>query len=315
MRKITSLVLLCIAQLTVGQIHVKLPNKTFKDLEFSKPIKYVKEITYKATDAGYDPVMIKQYTFDTNNQLVQDYFQILGKFSSQTAHNYVYQNNQLDSLNTVASAANFSRKTFFEYNKQGQIIAEKANGHYVDYSRIFTYDKKGNLLSIVTAHQKGGRNWTDFKYKNNTIDFVTQIDGRTKEGTAINYFVYIDEVLFAQWSTANNDLYLFPTPLRHYKIKAAVEPEKTVAKLKQLKLSDKKGYDLALNPVVSQAEIFAETAQSVNDQGDWTARMTKDMRYGQTVRRFVFRKIVYADGTESGSTDFGDFFYRRMKDL
>ncbi|AJR04755.1 hypothetical protein [Siansivirga zeaxanthinifaciens] len=298
-----------------AQIHTTLPHKTFKDYEVSKPILYTQTVTYDAHDKGYDPVMVTVNSFNEQGQFIQEYLHILGKFESETAHNYIYNNGRLDSLNTLATAKNFNVKTSFEYNSNGKVAKETASGVYSKYTRHFKYNKKGDIESITTDFDNGGHNWTTFTYKNGKLDLVTQIDGQVKEGSLTNYFAYYNGELFARWDNLDKDLYVFPSAFMHYKLPKHPEPLATVNNLRELQATNKTAYNKELNSVLTHAEVTFEMGQSTPENGDWTRRMTKETRFGGTTRRFHFRKIVYADGKVSGSTEFDYLFFNKMKDL
>jgi hypothetical protein len=47
--------------------------------------------------------------------------------------------------------------------------------------------------------------------------------------------------------------------------------------------------------------------------GDWIKSLQIDRRFGTSIRRMVFKKIQYADGTESGSTNYDMIFDQKVK--
>ena len=298
-----------------AQIHTQLPYKTFKDYEVTKPIFYTQIVTYNANEKGYNPVMVNVNSFNDNGQFIQEYIHILGKFESETAHNYVYNNGKLDSLNTLATAKNFNVKTIFEYDNNERITKETATGVYSNYTRHFKYNKKGDIETITTDFNHGGHNETTFYYKNETLDLVMQIDGKEKEGSLTNYFAYYNGELFARWNNLDKDLFIFPNPYRHFKLTNHQDPKATINQLKLLRATNTNAYNAKLNGFLSVAEITYEMGQSTPENGDWTRRMTKETRFGQTTRRFHFRKIVYTDNSISGSTEFDYLFFNKMKDL
>ncbi|MFD0990657.1 hypothetical protein ACFQ1R_11155 [Mariniflexile jejuense] len=307
--------LIIIVNVINAQIHTQLPHKTFKDYEVSKPIFYTQIVTYDATDKGYDPVMVTVNSFNDKGQFIQEYIHILGKFESETAHNYVYSNGKLDSLNTLASAKNFNVKSTFKYNTNGKITTETATGVYSNYTRNYTYNNKGYIETITTDFDNGGHNWTNFYYKNGSLDLVTQIDGKEKAGSLTNYFAYYNGELFARWDNLDKDLHLFPSQYRHFKLADHKDPATAVNQLKLLRATNQSAYDAQLEGILNEAEIIYEMGQSTPENGDWTRRMTKETRFGRTTRRFHFRKIVYTDNSVSGSTEFDYLFFNKMKDL
>ena len=291
------------------------PIKTHANFELSKPVKYVKIATYKADENGWEPVMAEVTSFNENNQLIQEYMRIMGEFASETAHNYVYDGQLLDSLNTIASASNFNVKSSFEPDENGRISTETAKGFYVDYTRKYTYNEDGTVKTITTDHARGTHNWTQFSYMNGEQDLVIQIDGRNFEEDTKNYFLYNKGRLFAKWNDDDNDLYLYPTDNRHFRLENHSQPLAAATELRKLQNTDQIAYDAKILEIAKEGEIVRELAISFNEQHDWTMKMVKTINEGQAEKRFVFREIFYADGTTSGSSDFDRFFYSRMKDL
>lgn len=315
MKNIWTLCILLITASAVAQIHSELPLKSHINFDLSKPVKYVKIATYDANDKGWDPVMTQVISFNDADQLVQEYTRILGKFGSETVHNYVYDGKKLDSVNTYASASNFNIKSSFQTDKNGRINTETAKGFYVDYTKSYQYNKDGTVKTITTKHATGNNNWTQFVYKNGKLDMVTQVDGKVYKGSPVNYFIYNNGSLFAKWNDLDNDLTLSPTAYRHYTLKQQETPLATAQELRKLFNTDKKGYELRLDKLVDTENIVYEQTTSSNEQGDWTKKMTNTVNYGQEQKRWSFREIVYVDGSTSGSTDFDGFFYERMKKL
>ena len=58
--------------------------------------------------------------------------------------------------------------------------------------------------------------------------------------------------------------------------------------------------------------VFDIPAEARNEQGDWIKRIQFDRRFGSQ-KRMVFQYLKYADGTESGSTDFDLIFDMKVK--
>lgn len=306
---------LCIWLVTVSavaQVHTALPLKSHTNFELSKPVKYVKIATYEATEKSWDPVMTQVISFNDADQLVQEYTRILGKFGSETAYNYVYDGKKLDSVNILASAANFNSKGDIVTDKNGRIVSETAKGFYADYTRNYDYNKDGTIKTITTKHATGNNNWTQFSYKNGSLDLVTQVDGRVYKDSPVNYFLYNNGLLFATWNDLDNDLTISPTPYRHYKLKKHHAPLATAMELRTLYNTNKPAYNSQIDGISNEATIVYQQGTSSNELGDWTKKMTETTSYGQTQKRYSFREIVYADGTASGSTEFDILFFKKM---
>lgn len=315
MKKLFQLILLFTTVHMGAQLHTESPLKSYTSFELSKPVKYIKIATYEATEKSWDPVMSQVISFNESNQLLQEYLRILGKFGSETAYNYVYDGKKLDSVNILASAANFNIKGAIETDKNGRIIRETAKGFYADYTRIYDYNKDGTIKAITTNHATGNNNWTQFSYKNGSLDLVTQVDGKVYKDSPVYYFLYNNGLLFATWNDLDNDLTLSPTPYRHYKLKNHHDPLATAMELRVLFNTNKKAYQAQIEGISNEAVIVYQQGTSSNELGDWTKKMTETTSYGFTQKRYLFREIVYADGTSSGSTEFDYLFFKKMNGL
>lgn len=315
MKNIIYTIILFISFNITAQIHTELPLKSHAKFELSKPVKYVKIATYSATEKGWDPAMSQVISFNEDDQLIQEYMRIFGKFASETAHNYVYNGKMLDSINTLTTSANFNIKSDINTDVKGRIISEKAKGFYADYTRTYEYNNDGTIKAITTNHASGTYNWTNFTYENGALNLVTQVEGKTYEGSPINYFLYNNDKLFATWNDSDNDLTLSPTDYRHYQLKNHSTPLATAQELKKLFITNEKAYQAEIKSISNEAVFVHEQGDSKNEQGDWTKKMTKTLNFGQEQKRYSFREIVYADGTTSGSTDFDYLFFKKMNDL
>lgn len=315
MKNLINTIILLISFSITAQIHTELPLKSHVNFKLSKPVKYVKIATYSATEKGWDPVMSQVISFNESNQLIQEYTLILGKFASETAYNYIYNGKILDSINILASAANFNIKSDIKTDEKGHVISEKAKGFYADYTRTYEYNNMGSVKAITTTHASGTHNWTKFSYENGKLNLVTQVDGKTYDGSPINYFLYNNGSLFAKWNDLDNDLTLSPTDYRHYQLKKHLTPLATAQELRKLFNTNEKAYQARIKNISNEAIFVHQQGDSKNEQGDWTKKMTKTLNFGQEQKRFSFREIVYADGSTSGSTEFDYLFFKKMKDL
>lgn len=315
MKNVIKTIIFLIACNITAQIHTELPLKSYSDFELNKPVKYVKIATYSATEKAWDPVMTQVISFNEANQLIQEYTRILGKFASETAHNYVYNGKNLDSINILASASNFNIKGAVKTDAKGRVISETAKGFYADYTRNYEYNSDETVKAITTNHASGSRSWTKFTYQNGELNLATQVDGKTYEDSPVNYFLYNKGKLFAQWNDLDNDLTLSPTDYRHYQLKKHPAPIATAQELKKLFNTDEKAYQAKIKLISNDAIFVHQQGDSKNEQGDWTKKMVSTINYGQEQKRYSFREIVYADGSTSGSTEFDYLFFKKMDGL
>ncbi len=95
------------AQQYVAQ-HLTPPKTYWQSFGYQKQPDHVQTVQYKSDSLGYEPTAVLVKSFNKEGFLIQDYTHILGNFASETAHNYVYKNGVLDSINTLTTNQDFS---------------------------------------------------------------------------------------------------------------------------------------------------------------------------------------------------------------
>lgn len=295
--------------------HLVPPKTYWQSFGFQKQPKQVGIGYYKSDSLGYEPAMLEVYNFNEDGFITQKYIRIFGEYGSETVNNYVYSNGVLDSINTLASAQNFNRQEKFHYDKSGQLTHITANGKFADYTDTYTYDNNGMVATIERKWKSRGSKKTFFKHNGNYVrEKETAPDGKITE----SYTVYDGDELFASFTLGGRPVVTFHDSYHRSDVEVEVNTHALNYVLEQRKL--KQSNPEAFNKLMTELqgkptsrEVFDVPAMATNEDGDWTKRLQIDRRFSKGERRLVFKKLVYADGTESGSTDYDLLFERKTE--
>lgn len=294
--------------------HLMLPQTQWQWYNFKKQPKQVGIAYYKSDSLGYEPAMIEVYNFNSDGQIHQKYIRIFGKYGSETMHNYVYQNGILDSINTQASAQNFNRLEKITYHKNGQINQLTSSGTYANYTDTFTYTADGKVATIERLRKNGGSKKVFFDHSQHYVyEKEIAANGKITE----MYTIYDDTEVFASFTVGEPIVTLHDTKQRLTLEVTIVEATlSTILKHRTLKQQQPDAFkkliaDLRSKPTTKL--VFEIPAEARNEMGDWIKSLQIDRRFGTATRRMVFKKIQYADGTESGSTNYDMIFDQKVK--
>lgn len=292
------------------------PQTHWKSFGFKKQVKQVNIAYYKVDSISYKPTMIEVYSFNKEGFIIQKYFKIFGKYASETATNYEYNNGLLDSINTYASSVNFNNKQKLHYNTNQKLTKIVANGKFSNFTDTYTY-KNGLVNSIERSYSNGGRMTTYFNHnKNYSRIKETSVNGKITE----SYTVYDGTEKFASFYLGREPIVTFYKAYHHNDLDIEVNENALNYALKMRKLKEQEPNSFVklmgeLQGKPTTRTIFTIPAESRNETGDWIKRLQIDKQYNMHIRRLVFKKLIYADGSESGSTNFDVFFEKKVARL
>lgn len=293
--------------------HLSPPKTYWQSYGFQKQPNFAKIAYYKSDSLGYEPVMAEVISFNKDGKLIQKYTRIFGKYASETAHNYVYKNGVLDSVNTLASAKNFNATQKLHYDANGLLQKVTATGVYTNFTDTYTYDHNGMVSSIDRKYQNGGGKQAFFDHQQN---IVTEKQSNTKGAITETIFVYDGDTVLASFIKGRPKVTLFDSYRRiHFETEVKENAMAYLLDLRKLKQENLQAFRDKIGVLRGKKMstiTFDIPAQASNMEGDWTKRLQLDKRFG-VQRRLVFRQLKYADGTESGSTDFDLIFEHKIK--
>lgn len=293
------------------------PETHWSAFDHKKQVSQVAIAYYKSDSLGYEPSMVEVYSYNDAGHIVQKYIRIFGDFASETAHNYVYNKGLLDSINTIASAKNFNRQQKLLYNDNNQLTQIKATGKFADYTDKYSYDSSGKLASIQRKWTNGGsRMFTYNQDKQYVHEKEIGENGKIYE----EYKIYDNNQLFASFSLHQRQVVVFYNAYHRADIEVEVNENALnyALKMRKLKTSDTNMFAKTmgeLQGLPTSRTLFDIPAEVRNETGDWIRRLQFDRSYSAGEKRMVFKKIVYADGTESGDTDYDMIFAHKVKHI
>lgn len=290
--------------------HISPPKTYWQSYGFQKQPDHAKIAYYKSDSLGYEPVMAEVYSFNKEGHIIQKYTRIYGKFTSETAKNYVYKNGVLDSINTIASAENFNSSQKMHYDAKGNLVKITATGKYSDYTDIFTYDDAKTVQTITRNHAIGTKTVIEFVRNQNYVkETLIEKTGRIIE----SFYIYEGDSLFANFTISKKQTITFYDNVRRieYEIEDVEKPFEYALKLRTAYRKDNNSLSETFQKNASKI-VFDIPAEARNEQGDWIKRIQFDRRFGSQ-KRMVFQYLKYADGSVSGSTNFDLIFEMKVK--
>ncbi|WP_312342432.1 hypothetical protein [Chryseobacterium binzhouense] len=297
--------------------HLSPPKTYWQSYGFQKQPDFAKIAYYKSDSLGYEPVMAEVISFNKEGFIIQKYIRIYGKYASETAHNYVYTNGVLDSINTVASSSNFNSKQKLHYGANGVLEKVTASGVYTNFTDTFQYDNNGMVNSIQRTYQNGSKKEAFFDHLKNT---VTEKETSAKGTVTETIFVYDGDDLLAFFQKDNQNKIRLKDKERRIDFTIEItenDPLNYVLNLRKMKQEDAKKFQQTIGNLSGKSSamsLFDIPAESKNENGDWTKRLQIDKQFG-VQRRMVFREIKYSDGSQSGSTEFDLIFDMKVKHI
>lgn len=300
-----------VAQQYVAQ-HLTPPKTYWQSFGYQKQVDYIQTVQYKSDSLRYEPTAVLVKSFNKDGFLIQDYTRILGNFANETAHNNVYKNGVLDSINTVTTNKNFNGTQKLHYDEKGHLIRIVSTGKYTEYTDTFTYYENGMVKTIQRKYKDGlGTLTTTFDHRKNV---VTETDKRANGKILTKNYMYNGDDLFATIDDKNT--IRFHNTYHNYDFEVQAEGDAlqyAIEKRRQFQQDER--YLDKLSEEKNGKIVFDIPAISRNDNGDIIRQLQLDKTSKQTRGRLWFSKYVYADGTTSGSTDYDLLFGQRVEKM
>ena len=295
------------------------PEVTFKDLGFTKKVKKVETYSYSLEDKMVIDKSSDSYDFDDNGNIIHHEYHIFGKYASSTSESSEFVNGTLIKRETlVENRPNFNSVLTYEYDKK-VLVKKIYKSALFKNDFFFKYNKNGQLAEIKGVY---ANNYSieEFFY-NDKVLYKSVVKYFSKEdkiqSETIKLYLNDEVVLECKQGDSFFTAYLkdkkqnielkmnLPDPIQMVNgIETEIKYEEiTLQTLRENLLNDRnKPYrKIEVNEVLEQ-----------NEHNDWIVKAGIDNRYNN-YEYFIFRKITYADGTVSGSTDFNIFKVNQLK--
>lgn len=294
--------------------HITPPKTYWESFGYQKQPNYAQSVQYKSDSLGYEPTTVLVKSFNKDGFIIQDYTRVLGNFASETAHNYVYKNGILDSINTVTTNKNFNSTRKFLYDEKGVLEKIISTGTYSEYTDYFTYED-GGLVKEIKRNYKDGKSTLSAIY-NHQKNMVTEIDAMANGSKKTRYFVYEGDDLFAMISGESIAEVRFYDKFHRYnfEIEVAKDVLQSALDIRNKYQQDEKYLGKLLEEKNGKI-VYDIPAEAKNENDDIIRQLELDKLYKTTKRRLIFTKYVYADGTTSGSTDMDLIFENKVRKM
>lgn len=300
--------------LSASAQHLTPPKTYWQSFGYQKQPDHVQTVHYKSDSLGYEPTTVLVKSFNKEGFIIQDYIEVLGNFASKTAHNYVYKNGVLDSINTLTTNKNFNSTQKLHYDAKGKLSKIISYGTYTNYAVHFTYDHNGLVQTIQRKYADEQSTLTaTFNHQKN---YVTEVDALKNGEKKTRYFVYEGDDLFAMISGKSIYTIRFYNNFHRYNFEIEVEKDALQYALDKRKLyqQDEKYLGKLLEEKNGKI-VYDIPAETKNENKDVIRQLELDKLYKTTKRRLIFSKYVYADGTTSGSTEMDLIFESKVRKM
>ncbi len=307
------------ALLVATFIYAQQPVVSYKDLGFTKKIKKVETFSYSMEDKMVVDKSSDSYDFDEKGNIIHHEYHVYGKYASSTSENSKYENGLLLKREIlVKNRPNFNATLTFQYDKKKNLIQKTYQSAQYKNVFHFLYDKQ-NQLSEIKGIYANNHSVEKFYYENGRLiksveEYFSKNSVQSKttklyinNKPVIEYYSK-DAFLKAYLEDENENIMLqmnYPEPIQNVNgIGTEIQyDELSVAQLKEGLMNER-------NQPFRKIEV--KEILKTNETKDWIAKAGIDNRYNKYTY-FVFRKITYADGSVSGSTDFDIFTVNELK--
>lgn len=291
----------------------------YRDLGFVKKVKRVETYSYSMADKIVEDKSSDVYDFDKNGNVIHHEYQVFGNYASSTSESSEFVNGLLVKRETlVKNRPNFNSVLTYEYDKK-VLVKKVYKSALFKNDFFFKYNKDGQLVEIKGAY---ANNYSveEFFY-NDKVLYKSVVKYFSKEDNiqseTIKLYLNDEVVLEYKQGDSSFNAYLedekqnielnmnLPDPIQ------MVNGIETEIKYKEITLQTLKENLLnERNKPFRKIEVNEVLEQ--NEYNDWIVKAGTDNRYNN-YEYFIFRKIIYADGTVSGSTDFNIFKVNQLK--
>ena len=294
-------------------------NVSYKDLGIQKKPVKIESMTYSMEDKFVTDNASDLYTFNENGSILLHEFNIYGDYASSTSEISKYENDKIMQREvTVKNRPNFNSVMTFKYENDN-LKQKSYQAKYYKNEFLFSYDKDNRLIEIKGVYNS---NYSIEKYYYNQEKLYKTVIQYFNNDTisSQNMKLYIDDKVVVEYD--GNDkfskAYLkeekseMLLQLNH--TKPLQEINKIESKIINENMSFAKFKEYLLNKSnAAYVKVIVNERCKNNENNDWIAKMGIDKMFKEERKYYTFRKITYADGTESGSTDFNIFTINELK--
>ncbi len=295
-------------------------NISYKDLGLHKKVVKVESMTYSMEDKFVTDRAGDLYRFDENGSILEHEYNVFGNYASSTSETSTYENGKIIQRDvTVKNRPNFTSNMTFKYDENGNLKQKNAQAKYYKNEFLYSYDNENKLIEIKGIYNNRYSIEKHFYKKERLYKTVIQyFNNDTVSSENIKLYIQDKVVVELDVNDKFSKAYLndesgemllqlnHTNPLKEItNIESKIANENlTLAQFKEYILNKKNA------PFV---KIIVNEHFKNNENNDWIAKMSIDKMHNEEQTYYAFRKITYADGTESGSIDFNMFTINELK--
>ncbi len=287
--------------------HFDLPKLDYTDYGYKKPVKEAYAVFYKVDSLSYEAKRVEMFVFNSNGKIAQRVIQDLREPHSQEIVNYVYREGLLDSLKSINTDLSYNSSTHFIYNQKKQLVKEVCVGKYGEDVKDYMYNLDGSIDRIEFKRRTNRKIITTFFHKNGQLDYVEEAVPNGSQADQKTRFYYFNGKILASNRVGTKQVVLYQYDFGEQRQDVTGDIMEVVDSFRN-KVPGEKEF-------LRESIVFFQTHEAENMVGDWTKRYQSDTRYKSDQTRYVFRKIIYADGEVSGNTEYDFFFKSRLEKM
>ena len=302
-------ILLILFLLFQGFVFAQIPKITYQDFDFKKQVSKTETILFNLEDK----VVI-------DNRIEEQFFNDAGKIAYikttyysdnlVTKKNYIYKNNLLiETVYLNSKRKDFTSKNKYTYTSDNKFSTINIDTKGYNSSYNISYNKHNNIEQIFGKFSSNYE-YENYVYNNQnelwktessyyTADTVSIVSGELyiKDKMVANYSSTEDKIMF--YTTSQNSSEIIELPLKPNRL--ANEFLNLCDLVNDKRMTQEEFRNLILS--IKDAKIITQDYYKLNENNDWIVKCSFDTSSPEA-KQFYFRKITYADGTESGSIDF-----------
>lgn len=295
------------------------PDVNYKDLGFTRKIKKVESFSYAMEDKSVTDKSSDSYEFDENGNIIHHEYHVFGKYASATSENSTYDNGLLVKREIlVKNRPGFNAILTYQYDKKNNLIKKTYQSSQYKNDFLFSYDKSNKLAEIKGIYANNYSVEKFYYEKEKLLKSVTQFFSKdTVQSETIKLYIdekpaleyYSNDTFLKAYLEDDNEFIMlqmnYPEPIQNMN---GIESEIKYEELSNEQL--KENFFNDRNEIYRKIDVREVLKQNQNN--DWIAKAGVDNRYNKYTY-YVFRKITYADGSISGSTEFNIFLVNELK--
>lgn len=276
------------------------------DFGFSKQVYSANSVHYQVTETEeLKPIFVEYFHFDEDGKILVSSTESFSNNKSYISEKrYVYKEKLLDSIIIINNENNVGFQKF-EYKND---VLNKIIGKNEDKKSLmeFTYPDENTIVKKNKTEQ--GTTFTiTYQFENNQLK-KAEVSNDADPNKVIQF--YNNKEVIAEYYKNQQTAWFYGTILGEVHFDNVKNPEKLIAEYFTLIKTEPKNTDAQLVFFKNSKDDIRILGQTTNSFGDYHRKFTKDFVNGDA--RFEFRKIIYADKTESGSTKIDETFVRNI---